>query len=178
MYTNALLHGTHAKEKSTTDISSKPSKKKYQKRPRIRKDTQESDESECPQLKLCKLRKGLTTSKDPSSKVPTLPAALVIPVESAKPSNSLTHIADPTLAEALVETLLLNQLEVTTGLMNLSQVDFDFLKDITISSLNFDVYNVNGKEWEEFQSKQNHTDGFFTPIMPDKENFEGSIDLE
>ncbi|KAH1046670.1 hypothetical protein J1N35_037454 [Gossypium stocksii] len=45
-------------------------------------------------------------------------------------------------------------------------VDFNFLKDISIDSLGFDVYNPNGKIWEDFQSKWKQITGFFIPNSP------------
>ncbi|KAH1107731.1 hypothetical protein J1N35_011499 [Gossypium stocksii] len=43
--------------------------------------------------------------------------------------------------------------QVVASPLDYSQVDFNFLKDISIDSLGFNVYNPKGKEWEEFQLK-------------------------
>ncbi|KAH1031200.1 hypothetical protein J1N35_043374 [Gossypium stocksii] len=50
--------------------------------------------------------------------------------------------------------------------MDLSQVDFDFLRDVSTDSLGFDVYNPKDKKWEDFQSKWKQIIGFFIPNSP------------
>ncbi|KAH1046285.1 hypothetical protein J1N35_037069 [Gossypium stocksii] len=65
--------------------------------------------------------------------------------------------------------------------MNLSHIDFDFFNDISIETLDFNVYNPKGKEWEKLQLKWKQIARSFLPnsleLKGDK-NIEGPSDLE
>lgn len=56
------------------------------------------------------------------------------------------------LTEALPEwrSSLILHAQVVVGPLALSKVDFDFLKDIYMESLNFNVNHPKGEEWETF----------------------------
>ncbi|KAH1107600.1 hypothetical protein J1N35_011368 [Gossypium stocksii] len=66
--------------------------------------------------------------------------------------------------------------------MNLSQMDFNFLKEISTDSFRFNVYHPEGKDWEDFNIKWNEIAGFLTTSTLEVENdekyLEDSIDLE
>ncbi|KAH1031611.1 hypothetical protein J1N35_043785, partial [Gossypium stocksii] len=54
-------------------------------------------------------------------------------------------------------------------------------QDIHTDSLSFNIYNPEGKRWEEFQSKWKQTNGFFTHTTPkakDEGDFNGSTYLK
>lgn len=52
---------------------------------------------------------------------------------------------------------------------------FDYLKEVSTSSLNFDVYHPKGDEWETFKREWKQTKGFIIPSTPFVEdNEEGS----
>ncbi|KAK5835578.1 hypothetical protein PVK06_011270 [Gossypium arboreum] len=58
-------------------------------------------------------------------------------------------------------------------------VNFYYLKKVTIESLNINVYNPEGKDWENFQRKWKQSTNFFIPKEPEiEEDLEDSIDLE
>ncbi|KAH1063970.1 hypothetical protein J1N35_028957 [Gossypium stocksii] len=59
------------------------------------------------------------------------------------------------LIEALLEwrSNLILHAQVASNPFDLSKVDLDYLKDISIESLNFDVYHPKGDEWDAFQRK-------------------------
>lgn len=64
---------------------------------------------------------------------------------------------------------------------DLSLVDFCFLRDLSTDSLGFDVYNLKGRVWEEFQTKWKHITGFFIADLPEgkgEENPENLNNLE
>ncbi|KAK5833930.1 hypothetical protein PVK06_017796 [Gossypium arboreum] len=54
--------------------------------------------------------------------------------------------------------------QVATSLMDLSQVDFDFLKDITAGSLSFIIYNPEGKIGRNFNQNGNKPPVLLPPI--------------
>lgn len=43
--------------------------------------------------------------------------------------------------------------QITTGPLDLKSVDFDCLKDIPTSSLNFDIYHLAGEDQETFSER-------------------------
>lgn len=76
---------------------------------------------------------------------------------------------------------LVLQSQVAAGPLNLRQVNFNFLQDISTEYLSFNVYHPKGKDWEDFQKKWKQIVGFFFPNMleveNEEENSKGSIDL-
>ncbi|KAH1129532.1 hypothetical protein J1N35_000910 [Gossypium stocksii] len=60
------------------------------------------------------------------------------------------------------------------------EMNFKYLQNVTIESLNFNVYNPEGKDSKKFQREWKQSANFFTPIEPEtgEENLEDSIDLE
>lgn len=70
---------------------------------------------------------------------------------------------------------LILQAQVASGLLDLSKVNFDFLKDISTVSLKFDVYHPKSDEWEAFQSGWKQSSVFSIPTMPGPEANKGSL---
>ncbi|KAH1040041.1 hypothetical protein J1N35_041784 [Gossypium stocksii] len=63
--------------------------------------------------------------------------------------------------------------------LNFSKVDFEYLKDITTESLNFDVYHPKGEEWEAFQGEWKQSVTFSLPTTPKaKDNEENMADVD
>lgn len=60
--------------------------------------------------------------------------------------------------------------QIATSPFNLSQVDFNSLKDIFSSSPNFDVYHLEGDEWEALQREWKQSSDLFIPNTPNTED--------
>ncbi|KAK5825883.1 hypothetical protein PVK06_020759 [Gossypium arboreum] len=94
-------------------------------------------------------------------------------------SEDITKKLTEALSELKVNLVL--HAQIASGPMNLSQVNFDFLNEIFIDSLDFNVSNPEGKVWEEFQLKWKQIVGFFIPNSLEveaEENLEKLNDLE
>lgn len=65
---------------------------------------------------------------------------------------------------------------MVVGPHDLSKVDFDYMKEITRESLNFDVYHLKGEEWEAFQGEWKQLVTFSLPTTPWVEDNEENLE--
>ncbi|KAK5838819.1 hypothetical protein PVK06_007558 [Gossypium arboreum] len=89
-------------------LSSSHVTKKYQNRPRAIENASVTKESEPPQLKWCRLKKGLLSPKVSFPLVPSLPIAIAIQVEPSQATVFPVQDVDTSQADLLAESLPLD----------------------------------------------------------------------
>ncbi|KAH1082612.1 hypothetical protein J1N35_022373 [Gossypium stocksii] len=68
-------------------------------------------------------------------------------------------------ALAIEHNLWSRAFEVASPL-NLSHVDFNYLKDISTDLVSFNIYHPEGEEWEAFKREWKYLDEFIIPTTP------------
>ncbi|KAH1091372.1 hypothetical protein J1N35_018629 [Gossypium stocksii] len=104
-----LLDEVSTNEGATTALPKIVTGKKNQKRPRVKGSTEGTENSDCPQVSWCRLRKGPTLLRANNSLVPTLLLVPILPMKSTNSVNSQVHAVDPPTVEIPPEAICLSQ---------------------------------------------------------------------
>ncbi|KAK5836337.1 hypothetical protein PVK06_012121 [Gossypium arboreum] len=148
-----ILGKVHAKERVVSAPSKKVSIKKNQKRPKVSEESHVQNVD--PPLDEC-LTEILNSRASQKAELDGLRQS------SEKAFRKYQEDTTKNLTEALLELRsdLVLHTQVASNPMNLSEVDFNFFKDISTNFLSFTIYHPEGKDWKVVQTKWKQMIGF------------------